>query len=92
MDDSSQQLVEMNQELIEYMQTLIGYNAYYYAQTQTQTQQEPVIKKYKERVNVKATEYERQKSREYYIANRELILQKRRIHNAKLKNRRICKT
>lgn len=54
---------------------------------------EPVIKKstvreYKPRAyRVKATEYERMKSREYYVAHREEILKKRRIHAAKMKRK-----
>jgi hypothetical protein len=49
------------------------------------------IKQYKPRLHVKATEHERQVSRNYYIAHRELILEKRRIYNARLKGRRISK-
>ncbi len=37
---------------------------------------------------VKATEYQRAASRAYYIANREAILEKRRIHNLKLKSKK----
>ncbi len=86
------QLVEMNQELIEYMQALIAYNAHNLMEA-CAPKSEPIteVRKYKPRDYVKSTEHERQRSREYYIANRELILEKRRIYNAKLKGRRYSK-
>ena len=44
------------------------------------------VKKYQDRRRpIKATEHERARSRAYYIANREAILEKRRLHNLKLK-------
>jgi len=74
-------LVQINHELINYI--LSQYN--YTDILLQQQQQQQIVKKYKPRSNVKSTEHERMRSREYYIANRELILQKRRIHAAKLK-------
>jgi ABC-type transporter lipoprotein component MlaA len=77
-------LVQINHELINYILSQYNYTDIL-LQQQQQQQQQQIVKKYKPRSNVKSTEHERMRSREYYIANRELILQKRRIHAAKLK-------
>jgi hypothetical protein len=44
------------------------------------------VRQYQKRSGpIKATEHERAKSRAYYIANRAAILEKRRLHNLKIK-------
>lgn len=44
----------------------------------------PQVKIYKSRQNVKATDIERERSRNYYILHREEILVKRRLHRDRL--------